>query len=183
MIDEHRQYTRENIILVDPHDNKIGVIEKIIAHEYGMLHRAFSVIILRERHGKLETLLQQRKSDKYHCGGLWTNACCSHPHDGENIQLSAIKRLKEEMGITVKLNEVGKFHYIALFPNGLVENEIDHVFIGYYTNDDIPYNIAEVESYRWIAIDDLYADMRLHAENYTPWLKQALDLAMAAIES
>ncbi|MGL5742805.1 MAG: hypothetical protein ACRCXC_09815 [Legionella sp.] len=50
----------EHIILVDPYDNKIGEVEKILGHQYGMPHRAFSVLIFRRRNGKIETLLQQR---------------------------------------------------------------------------------------------------------------------------
>lgn len=175
--------TGELIILVDPDDQPIGLIEKQRAHQYGMLHRAFSVIIVRERDGKLETLLQQRQEDKYHSGGLWTNSCCSHPHEGESLLASAEQRLKAELGIDVNLKEVGKFHYIASFTNGLVENEIDHVLIGYYAEDTIPFNHNEVANVRWMPVSDLYADLRRHGESYTPWLKRALDIAMAAIEA
>src|ERR1700722_18026522 len=117
----------EKIILVNPMDKKIGMIEKIIGHRYAMLHRAFSILIFRRKNGKVETLLQQRSKKKYHAGGLWTNTCCSHPHPGEKILISARKRLKEEMGIDVKLKAIGKFHYVAPLDHGMTENEIDHV--------------------------------------------------------
>ena len=38
-------------------DKKIGTAEKIIVHEYAMLHRAFSILIFRKRNKKIETLL------------------------------------------------------------------------------------------------------------------------------
>ncbi len=173
--------TKEMIILVDPRDRKIGEIEKILAHEYAMLHRAFSVFIFRQRNGVLELLLQQRSKEKYHAGGLWTNTCCSHPHPGETVRMSAEKRLQEEMGIKAKLREVGKFHYVAQFDNGLTENEIDHVFIGMYQNDDeqeIPINPKEVESYEWMDIQTLQKQLALHPKKYTPWFKPALELAL-----
>ena len=66
----------ENVILVDENDREIGLMEKMEAHQKGLLHRAFSVFIFNEEG---ELLLQQRAFDKYHSGGLWTNTCCSHP--------------------------------------------------------------------------------------------------------
>ena len=48
------------VILVNPSDQVIGKEEKLLAHQYGMLHRAFSILIFRERAGKKELLLQKR---------------------------------------------------------------------------------------------------------------------------
>jgi len=53
-------------------------MEKLEAHEKGLLHRAFSLFIFND---KKELLIQQRAKDKYHCGGLWTNTVCSHQRD------------------------------------------------------------------------------------------------------
>lgn len=172
---------KENIILVDPKDRKLGEIEKLIAHEYAMLHRAFSVFIFRERHHGLQLLLQQRSKKKYHGGGLWTNTCCSHPHPGETVLASAEKRLKEEMGIRAKLREIGKFHYVAQFENGLTENEIDHVLIGHYDADEIPINVKEVEDYCWMNVKSLQKELNTMPKKFTPWFKQALELSLAAM--
>ncbi|STX29720.1 Isopentenyl-diphosphate Delta-isomerase [Legionella beliardensis] len=167
----------EHIILVNPNDKEISSIEKILAHQYGMLHRAFSIFIFRSRHGKSELLLQKRSKNKYHCGGLWTNTCCSHPHPGEEIAMAANLRLKDEMGITTDLKKVGKFHYIAQLDKGMTENEIDHVFIGNYDGDDIPINVNEVEDYEWVDVTELEEDLTTNPQKYTPWLKKALELA------
>lgn len=172
------RHRKENIILVDPYDRDIGTIEKILAHEYGMLHRAFSVLIFRINNSKLETLLQKRHPDKYHGGNLWSNACCSHPHQGDKIVHSAQKRLREEMGIIVKLKEVGKFHYIAQFSNGLTENEIDHVLIGRFAGNHIPFNKKEVADSLWVEIAFLQRDLKKNPEKYSPWLSPALEIAV-----
>lgn len=174
--------SKENIILVDPKDHKIGEIEKILAHEYGMLHRAFSIFIFRKRGKKIELLLQQRSRKKYHGGGLWTNTCCSHPHPKDKIVKSAEKRLKEEMGIEVKLKQIGKFHYVAPVDNGLTENEIDHVLIGTYEEDEIPINTNEVENYRWENVVTLQKKLAHQPKKYTPWFKQALQLALTHVD-
>ncbi len=154
------------VILVNPADQQIGVEEKIRAHRYGMLHRAFSVLIFRERKGKKELLLQQRALEKYHAGGLWTNTCCSHPQpEDADLREAAENRLKDEMGIDVALERRGMFHYLAKFDNGLYENELDHVFTGIYDSDvAIPFNPEEVATYRWIEIAALKKELRTHPD-------------------
>jgi isopentenyl-diphosphate delta-isomerase len=51
----------EYVILVDEQDNDIGVMEKMQAHQEGLLHRAFSVFVFND---KKELLLQQRALSK-----------------------------------------------------------------------------------------------------------------------
>ena len=86
---------QEQVVLVDMNDQKIGCMEKMRAHEEGRLHRAFSVFLYKDD----AILLQQRAKEKYHCGGLWTNTCCSHPRMGESVYQAACRRLQEELGI------------------------------------------------------------------------------------
>ncbi len=174
--------THEKIILVDPDDKQIGEIEKMRAHEFGMLHRAFSVIIFRSHDSQLQTLIQQRSKQKYHGGGLWTNTCCSHPHVGEEIKAAAENRLANEMGIHVSLTQVGVFHYIAKMDQGLTENEIDHVFVGTFDADTIPFNPAEVENVEWVEVTSLLHKLEKNPQDYTPWFKEALEIALKAYQ-
>lgn len=169
------------VILVNPSDEAIGKEEKLLAHQYGMLHRAFSVLIFREENGKRELLLQQRNINKYHSGGLWTNTCCSHPRPNEaDLLIAAQNRLQEEMGITIPLHKKGRFHYIAKFDNGLCENEIDHVFVGTYKgNGTIQINPDEVDDFQWVEVNALKDNLLTFPERYTPWLRQALEIATA----
>ena len=122
------------LILVDENDLPLGTAEKMEAHEKGLLHRAFSVFIFNAQ-GKM--LLQQRAINKYHSGGLWTNACCSHPYFEEETLVAAEKRLQEEMGFVSELKELFSFIYKAPFENGLTEHELDHVMIGYFNEEPI----------------------------------------------
>ena len=87
---------KEQVILVDEQDRQMGFMGKMEAHEKALLHRAFSIFIFNT---KDEMLLQQRAYAKYHSGGLWTNACCSHPRPGETTDTAAKRRLKEETKI------------------------------------------------------------------------------------
>lgn len=165
---------RKNVVLVDFNDNEIGVCEKMEAHEKGLLHRAFSVFLFRGD----ELLLQKRASHKYHCGGLWTNTCCSHPAPSESVEDAAVKRLKEELDIDAKsISEIHSFVYRAAFDNGLTEYEFDHVLIGEY-DGEFAMNPEEVDDVRWVNIGNLLADVCNNPQRYTPWFITALGEAV-----
>lgn len=170
----------EYVVLVNAHNQEIGTAEKMAAHQQNRLHRAFSVFIFRKAQA-LELLLQKRALHKYHSPGLWTNTCCSHPRQGETVLAAGARRLQEEMGLSgVSLQDKGWFHYNAHFDNGLSENEIDHVLVGTVAPDH-PFtpNPDEVAETRWVTIPALQAEMAANPEQFTPWLKAALDLAKA----
>jgi isopentenyl-diphosphate delta-isomerase type 1 len=166
-----------DVILVNEQDIAIGSAEKLLAHQQGLLHRAFSVFIMRTHQEQLEILLQQRQSDKYHCGGLWTNSCCSHPRPEENILDAGQRRLQEELGFQVLLREIGVFTYRAEFANGLIEHEVDHILVGDFTDTIIirP-NPNEVMGHRWSTLSDTIQDCQLNPHLYTPWFLPALQI-------
>ena len=157
----------EEVILVDKDDNQIGTEEKIKAHIDAKLHRAFSILIF---NNNKELLLQQRALSKYHCPGLWTNTCCSHPRPGEETEDAAYRRLVEEMGFKTGLQEIFSFIYEAKFDNNLTEHEVDHVFKGIYNTDPV-INKEEVNDFKWIKLDDLIKDIEKQPENYTTWFR------------
>lgn len=157
--------------LVDTQDNPNGSMEKLEAHEKGLLHRALSVLIINT---KKEILLQRRALGKYHSPGLWTNTCCSHPYPGENPTEAANRRLKEEMGMVADLEFAFKFQYKCDFDNGLIEHELDHVFMG--KTDDIPHlNTDEAMAFKWMSVEELETDMKNNADNYTFWFKWMIE--------
>ena len=157
----------EYVILVNEKDEPLGLMPKLEAHKKGMLHRAFSVFVLNKQG---ELLLQQRAASKYHSPSLWTNTCCSHQQEGERNIEAGKRRLYEEMGFVTELTEVFSFIYKAPFDNGLTEHELDHVLIGTYDgNPNI--NPDEVESFKWMTLDAVKADIEKHPEMYTAWFK------------
>jgi isopentenyl-diphosphate Delta-isomerase len=158
------------VVLVNDQDEAIGVMEKMEAHEKAILHRAFSVFIFNQ---KGEMLLQQRALSKYHSGGLWTNACCSHPLPDEAVADAAQRRLQEEMGFTTPLKKAFTFTYKAHFDNGLTEHEYDHVFVGVY-EDVIKPNEQEVEDYCYKKVETIVEDIHSTPQKYTSWFSIAL---------
>lgn len=155
------------VILVNDLDEVVGFEDKLVAHQKGLLHRAISVLIF---NSKGEWLLQQRANDKYHSGGLWTNTCCSHPYPNESTQTSAERRLMEEMGMEAQLSYLFDFKYCVKLDNELIENELDHVFIG--ESDVLPnLNPEEASDYKFASKSDIEKGLIECPENYTEWFK------------
>ena len=157
----------ELVVLVDKNYNQIGLMPKMEAHEKAVLHRAFSVFTF---NNKGELLLQQRAAHKYHSPLLWTNTCCSHQREGETNIEAGKRRLQEEMGFTTELKEVFSFIYKAPFENGLTEHELDHVMVGDFDGEP-NINKDEVESYKWMLLEDVKNDIENNPEIYTEWFK------------
>ena len=156
-----------HVLLVDELDNVIGTAEKLAAHQNGgQLHRAFSLLIFNT---KGEILIQKRAASKYHCPGLWTNTCCSHP-DGEHlIEDNARTRLQEEMGMECgEISREFSFIYRKEFDNGLTEHELDHVLIA--VSDEVPVlNPSEADDFTYVSLETLYKDLDENPAKYTFW--------------
>lgn len=161
----------EKVVLVTPKDEFLGLMEKMEAHQKGLLHRAFSVFLFNE---KGEMLLQRRAKSKYHSPKLWTNACCSHPREGETYHDAAIRRLNEELGISCKIEKKFDFIYKADVGQGLWEHELDWVFAGFYEGR-FNLNPDEVSEIRYISWENLEREITETPENFTEWFKIILN--------
>ena len=157
----------EKVVLVNPNDDVLGVMEKMQAHQNGLLHRAFSVFLFNQE-GKM--LLQQRSATKYHSPDKWTNACCSHPRENETYLDGAKRRIHEELGINCELEEKFHFIYKADVGQGLWEHELDHVFIGTY-NGEYQLNPDEVSAIRFVTMEELDGEIANKPELFTEWFK------------
>ncbi len=156
----------DKLIWVDLFDNEIGSGDKLETHVKNQLHRAFSVFIVHD--GKM--LIQKRALDKYHSGGLWANACCSHPRWGETLEVAVSKRLEEELGIpqgATSFKELFTFNYFTQY-EGLSEYEIDHVFLSDY-HGEIQVDPDEIMETRWITLEDLQKELEEKPETFSSW--------------
>lgn len=162
--------SRDLVVLVDSNDNVIGSEEKLLAHQKGLLHRAFSIFIARQHHGETQVLLQQRAWSKYHCGGLWSNSCCSHPQPEEELKSSALARLEEELGFTLEdLTWVDSHTYRAELANELIEHELDHLFVAWAEPDLSQFNPEEVEATSWRSLSQIDELLASEPQQFTPW--------------
>ncbi len=170
---------RNKVVLVDSEDNAIGEMEKLLAHQQGELHRAFSVFIFND---KGELLLQQRALNKYHGAGLWTNTCCSHPQLGEDVISSAMERLSYEMGLKCNLKLVYSFIYNEPVENDLIEHELDYVFVG-RTNQNPVLNKDEAADYKWMNPTEILSDINENPSRYTVWFQLAFPKLLLKLTS
>lgn len=165
----------EQVVLVDSDDNVLGTMGKMQAHREGVLHRAVSVFIFNR---KGEMLLQKRALTKYHSPGLWTNACCTHPRPDETYADCAQRRLKEEMGFTTALAPAFSFIYKEDLENGLMEHELDHVFIGTFDGPARP-DPAEVADCTFAPLNDVRKRLGERPEEFTIWFRAIFERVCA----
>jgi isopentenyl-diphosphate delta-isomerase len=154
-------------------DGSLFPAGKMDVHRTGQQHLAVSVFVFCGSH----LLIQRRALEKYHCGGMWANTCCTHPHWGESPSACAHRRLREEVGIELPLEARAVVDYRAEVTNGLIENERVHVFEGVARDMALPaaFDPAEVAELRWIDRPTLRAAITAATELYTPWLRIYLD--------
>ncbi len=163
-----RKDAKQMVLLVDDHDNEIGLEEKMKAHQNGgKLHRAISVFVF-NKDG--QTMLQQRADTKYHSQGLWTNTCCSHPFKGESTIDAAHRRLEQEMGFDCEMEEAFSFIYKTEVGNGLTEWEFDHVMFGMYDGEPAP-DPGEAKDWKWATMEFLKDDVSRNPDAYTGWVR------------
>lgn len=174
----HDTARMDQLVLVDALDRPTGTASKEDAHHRGLLHRAFSVVLVRTVGTETELLLSQRAEGKYHSAGLWANSCCSHPRAGEGLLDAARRRTREELGVEADdLAEIASFVYRAAFANGLVEYEFDHVILGTCTGEPQP-DPTEVQATRWIKATDLSRELVDEPESFAAWALTVLPIAL-----
>jgi isopentenyl-diphosphate delta-isomerase len=162
-----------DLVLVDRYDNFKGVAEKIEAHKKNLCHRAFSIILTNKE--KTKVFLQKRQVSKYHCAGLWSNACCSHAIPNEKLIYTACNRLSFELNIATDLTYIGSVYYELQLDHNMFEHEFDHIFHGVFLEDMCDFNTNEVSECKWVDISDLIISIKYNPKKYTPWLPLILN--------
>ena len=167
----------DKLILVDIFDRPVGSAGKAEAHRRGLLHRAFSVFLVSGN----TMHIQQRALHKYHSGGLWSNACCSHPRVGEALSDAVQRRLQQELGLRTPCREIGAFVYHHKFSEELFEYEYDHVFVGEYTGR-VTLNPEEAMAMQWVELDALAKDLQQNPQKYSAWFLTAAPMVLAELK-
>lgn len=170
---------RDLVILVDESDRELGLADKLMVHEEGLLHRAVSVFLFNT---KGEILLQRRALSKYHSPGLMSNSCCTHPLAGESTEEAAARRLKEELGIgQVLLNCAGDAIYHLELGDGMIEHELDHLYTGFY-DGVFMLDSDEVSEVVWRDLNEVLEDISVQPQLFTDWFKVLLPALSEAMD-
>ena len=96
----------EYLDVVDEFGNPTGeIVERQKAHREGIRHRTSHVWIIREYNG-IEVLLQKRSENKDSYPGCYDISSAGHLIAGSEYKESALRELKEELGISAKIDEL-----------------------------------------------------------------------------
>ncbi len=157
----------ELVVLVDEHDHQIGVMGKDTVHSQNTpLHRGFSLFLF---NSKKQLLLTQRAMSKKTFPGIWTNTVCGHPAPNEIAEQAAIRRLKQEVGITVfSVKLVAPYRYTFTDQNGIQENEVCPIFTARSDAYPAP-NPVEVMGWRWMLWSAFLNEIASSPQKYSPW--------------
>ena len=150
-------------------DGRLTPVGKLEVHQKGLRHKAVSVFVLEGP----RVLIQKRAAGKYHTPGLWANTCCTHPRWDEEAATCAVRRLREELGITGLYPAYsGRVEYRAEVGRDLIEHELVDIFVAEAAPGlPVAPNPAEVEAVRWVDLYDLKAEVLRDPDRFTPWLR------------
>lgn len=149
-----KKYIGEIIDIYDPDTmEKTGkVIDKSVAHRFGLWHSSVHLIIINK--DKTKSLFQQRSRTKDLYANMWDIAVGGHILSGES-DLEAVRReLKEELGINPDKYEIKllKKFKEELNNNGIDSKEIVSLFILYLDNNEEKLKLQreEVRDVKWL---------------------------------
>ena len=88
--------TEDIFDVVNERDEVIGRAPRSEVHARGLLHRAVHVLVFNSRG---EIFLQKRSMKKDRQPGVWDSSCSGHVDSGEDYDQTAVRELREEIGL------------------------------------------------------------------------------------
>lgn len=160
----------ELIDIFDEENRPLGIKKmKSEAHRDGLWHRSSHIWIY---NSKGEILLQLRAKNKDFWPDMWDISAAGHISAGEDTLTAALRETEEEIGL--KLNpedlEFFKIHNLRMAYNGKENNEHAYVYFFKFDGDinDLKMQREEVAKIKFIPLDELENDLKLHPEKYVP---------------
>ena len=165
----------EILDIVDENGQPTGqTVDREIAHEQGIRHRTAHVWIVRKNEGRIEVLLQKRASNKDSFPGRFDTSSAGHIRAGDEPRNSAIRELKEELGITATADELkytDKFviqYEKEFYGKMFKDSEIAFVFI--YTKpvsiEDMTLQEEELDGAEWFEINYVYEECKKYNQKF-----------------
>lgn len=154
----------EILDVVDENGNPTGeTVERTEAHKTGVRHRTSHVWVVRKNNGSMEILLQKRSKNKDSHPGCLDCSSAGHIPAGVDFIPSAIRELKEELGIDANENEfvycgktVGKRTNV-FYGETFIDNQVSNIYYIERNMEADKFNIQkeELESVVWMKYDDV----------------------------
>lgn len=161
--------------IVDDNGNPTGqTIERSLAHTNGTRHRTVHIWIAREVMGKWQVLLQKRALTKDSFPGRYDTSSAGHIQAGDEPLESAMRELKEELGIAAKPEQLQfvdtfRIQYEKEFHDKIFkDNEIAfvYVYMGEVDIDKITVQEEELECVEWFDLEDVYRECLVHNQKF-----------------
>ncbi|MBW2968341.1 NUDIX domain-containing protein [Candidatus Woesearchaeota archaeon] len=160
----------EFLSVVDGNDVVLGFSTREDIRRRGLNYRCVQVLLF---NAKDELLLCRRPTHKKKFANQWA-AVMGHVRRGESYAEAAVREVKEELGVTVKLSRVTKFSMLE-GPCRIFQE----IHSGYVTQQITP-DQTEISEVKPIALKDLRTDMVMVPNKYAPPFVEAVRAYMKA---
>ena len=159
----------EILDIVDENGMPTGqTVDRETAHLKGIPHRTSHVWLLRRKDGRVQVLLQKRADDKSAFPGCYDISSAGHIHAGVDFIPSALRELKEELGVTAAAEQL---HYCGIryiryddefFGKEFHDRQVSKVFALWLDTDESGFELQkeEVDSVLWMDLDECIKNVR-----------------------
>jgi len=118
----------EQFQVVDEQDRATGAAPRSLVHANNLLHRAVHVLVFSSK-GEVFLQFRSRLKDRHPLS--WDSSTAGHVNAGEDYDATAIRELREELGIEIPLERIAKlpasaktgFEFICLY-RGTYDGEV-----------------------------------------------------------
>ena len=142
---------------MDRNDQPLNPIDRATIHRENLLHRAVHIFIL-NRHGEL--LLQKRSYRKDKFPRCWDSSAAGHVNAGESYRDCAMRELKEELGITAGLADLGRIPASEVTGHEFIE-----IYAGIH-DGPFSWNQHEIETGGFFELDMIDVWIRQRPEDF-----------------
>lgn len=137
-------------------------IDRETAHREGIRHRTAHVWLMRRRPSGVEILLQKRSANKDSHPSCYDISSAGHIPAGVDFKPSALRELKEELGLTAKEEDLHycgtrKFFWEKEFHGEMFrDNQVSNVYCLWMDiePEDCILQEEEVEEVRWMNLEE-----------------------------
>ena len=156
----------EYLDIVDENGKPTGkTVSREEAHRMGIMHRTAHVWIVRPAGNGYEILLQKRSEEKESYPGMYDTSSAGHITAGNEPLESALRELKEELGIDASPEELSfagtfRIRYEKEFHGRIFrDNEFTSVFVYHGAADIMTLQESEVSEVRWFDLDAVWEEI------------------------
>ncbi|EIJ40094.1 isopentenyldiphosphate isomerase [Galbibacter orientalis DSM 19592] len=176
----------ELVDILDSEGNATGkVLLKSEAHKKGLFHPTAHVWLYTQE-GKV--LIQKRVADKKTFPNKWDVSVAGHISAGETAEVSAVREVQEEIGLTISekdLEKIGVHRSSVVHSKDVIDCEFHHIFLVELKQplETLSLQESEVAEIKLTPINVYLAALKNHTlmKDYVPLEPDYLDLVFSAI--